>query len=103
MKAVRYVALVMVALVFITVPALVHADTFVDGVNAYNQGNYAEALRIFKSLAVQGLAKAQYNLGVMYENGQGVAQDYTEAVKWYRKGADQGYRSEEHTSELQSH
>ena len=27
----------------------------------------------------------------MYENGQGVAQNYAEAVKWYRKAAEQGY------------
>lgn len=28
----------------------------------------------------------------MYENGFGVEQDYKEAIKWYRKSADQGYR-----------
>ena len=33
---------------------------------------------------------AQYNLGVMYENGQGVPQDYKTAVKWYRLAAEQG-------------
>ena len=33
---------------------------------------------------------AQYNLGIMYYNGQGVPQDYAEAVKWYRLAADQG-------------
>ena len=33
---------------------------------------------------------AQYNLGFMYANGQGVPEDYVEAVKWYRKAADQG-------------
>ena len=38
------------------------------------------------------MAQAQYNLGYMYHNGQGVPQDYAEAVKWYRKAADQGYR-----------
>ena len=27
----------------------------------------------------------------MYENGQGVAQNYAEAVKWYRKAADKGF------------
>ena len=91
MKAVRYVALIIVALVFITVPALVHADTLADGVNAYNQGNYAEALRIFNPLADQGIAEAQFNLGVMYAKGTGVAQDYTKAVKWFRKAAEQGY------------
>ena len=33
---------------------------------------------------------AQYNLGIMYAKGQGVPQDYAEAVKWYRLAADQG-------------
>jgi TPR repeat protein len=33
----------------------------------------------------------QNNLGVMYYGGEGVPQDYAEAVKWYRKAADQGY------------
>jgi len=27
----------------------------------------------------------------MYDNGQGVRQDYKEAVKWYKKAAEQGY------------
>ncbi len=37
-----------------------------------------------------GDASARFNLGLMYSNGQGVPQDYTEAVKWYGKAADQG-------------
>ena len=36
-------------------------------------------------------ARAQYNLGVMYANGDGVPQDYAEAVKWYRLAAEQGH------------
>jgi TPR repeat protein len=40
-----------------------------------------------------GDAWAQCNLGVMYDNGQGVPQDYKEAVKWYTKAAEQGYAS----------
>ena len=40
--------------------------------------------------AEQGDAVAQFNLGVKYDNGQGVPQDYAEAVKWYRKAAEQG-------------
>jgi Sel1 repeat len=42
-------------------------------------------------LANQGVAEAQSNLGVMYEQGQGVPQDYAEAVMWFRK-ADEGCR-----------
>ena len=34
---------------------------------------------------------AQHNLGVMYSNGQGIPQDYAEAVVWYRRAADHGY------------
>ena len=41
-------------------------------------------------LASQGVAVSQYNLGVMYANGEGVPQDYAEAVRWYRLAADQG-------------
>ena len=41
--------------------------------------------------AQEGDAEAQYNLGLMYANGEGVPQDYAEAVKWYFKAAEQGY------------
>ena len=42
-------------------------------------------------LAERGNAQAQFNLGMMYENGQGVRQDDAEAVKWYRLAAEQGF------------
>ena len=38
----------------------------------------------------QGYGGGQNNLGLMYENGKGVPQDYKEAVKWYRLAAEQG-------------
>ena len=40
--------------------------------------------------ARQGNAAAQFNLGLMYDSGRGVRQDYTKAVQWYRKAAEQG-------------
>ena len=40
--------------------------------------------------AEQGLAEAQHDLGVMYIQGFGVAQDYKQAVAWFRKAAEQG-------------
>ena len=42
-------------------------------------------------MAEAGNAAAQNNLGLMYDNGTGVAQDYAAAVSWYRTAADQGY------------
>ena len=40
--------------------------------------------------AGQGLAEAQYNLALRYYNGEGVRQDYAEAVRWVRLAAEQG-------------
>ena len=33
---------------------------------------------------------AQFNLGVMYEFGEGVPKNNAEAIKWFRKAAEQG-------------
>ncbi len=68
----------------------VHAADFNAGVKAYEGADYATALRIFRQLADQGHAKAQFNLGYMYNKGQGVPLDYAVAVRWLRKAADQG-------------
>jgi len=42
-------------------------------------------------LAEQGDSAAQFNLGKLYSKGQGVLQDYAEAMKWYRLAAEQGF------------
>jgi TPR repeat protein len=63
---------------------------FQKGVTAYESGDYATALREWYPLAEQGSAGAQFNLGVMYEKGQGVPQDDKTAVKYYRLAAEQG-------------
>ncbi len=76
-----------VLLVVLAAPAWAGWD---EGVAAYKRGDYATALREFRVLAEQGLARAQYNLAFMYDNGQGVPQDHVQAVKWYRKAAEQG-------------
>lgn len=43
-----------------------------------------------KTKAEKGDAEAQFNLGCMYDNGEGVEKNATEAAKWYRKAAEQG-------------
>ena len=44
-----------------------------------------------RKAAEQGDASAQYNLGVMYRDGNGVPKDLAKAVEWFRKAAEQGY------------
>ena len=52
--------------------------------------NYKKAFEWYKKAAKQGFAKAQYNLGIMYQNGQGVDVNYKKAFEWYEKAAEQG-------------
>ena len=42
------------------------------------------------AMAMSGFPDKQFKLGWMYANGEGVEKDYKEAVKWYRKAAEQG-------------
>ena len=57
----------------------VHADPLGDALTAYNGCNFRKAFNLFKPLADQGDAVAQYTLGKMYVKGQGVLQDNKEA------------------------
>jgi uncharacterized protein len=43
-----------------------------------------------KSSRYQGDADAQEKVGYAFEMGRGVPMNYAEALKWYRKAADQG-------------
>ncbi len=56
-----------------------------------HQSFAGDATQVTRRLAEQGDAEAQFSLGYMYYNGQGVPQDYKQAVKWYRKAVEQGY------------
>ena len=67
------------------------AGDYDDGLAAYNTGDYATAMRLWRPFAEQGYADAQFNLGYMYANGIGFPQDYAEALKWYRIAAEQGH------------
>jgi len=50
-----------------------------------------EAVKWFRKAAEQNIALAQFDLGICYDNGQGVAKDEVEAVKWFRKAAEQNF------------
>lgn len=52
--------------------------------------NDARSLAQLKKAAEQGVERAQYSLGMMYLNGNGAQQNYTESTKWFRKIVDQG-------------
>ncbi len=68
--AMKRVTAFAVLLVVLATPAW--AGIYDEGAAAYERGDYETALREFRPLAEQGNALAQHNLGVMYDNGQGV-------------------------------
>lgn len=55
------------------------------------QATQGADLESLQEKADQGDAEAQFNLGFMYDKGEGVSKDDVEAVKWCRKAADQGF------------
>jgi len=61
------------------------------GYQSYLKGDYRAAYEEWMPLAELGDAEAQYNIGVMYDEGAGRAQDLAAAVDWYRKAATQGF------------
>ncbi len=52
---------------------------------------HADPIDDLRQRAEAGDMKAQLDLGVKYELGQGVPKDYDKALRWYRKSADQGF------------
>ena len=71
--------------------SVVAANSIEEAEFAYERGDYTQAARLFSPLAEQGVASAQFYLGLMHEKGRGVRQDYRTALTWFRKAAAQGY------------
>ena len=65
--------------------------SFIFGGNKAANG-YDNATNEAEVATEQEYTASQYNVGLMYERGEGVAQDYKEAIKWYGKDAEQGDR-----------
>jgi len=57
----------------------------------YNKGDYVTAFHIVNSLASNGDAKAQYELGRMYYKGEGTSKNEEKAVYWWEKSGQQGH------------
>ncbi len=63
---------------------------FDEAMAAYHAEDYDTALAELRSLAEAGQAEAQYQLGLMYDEGYGVEYGDVEATAWFRRAAEQG-------------
>jgi len=65
-------------------------DRLHTAINALDNKKFSTAHKLFLDLANKGIAEAQINLGMMFELGQGVPQNYDEAIRRYRIAANLG-------------
>jgi len=65
-------------------------EDFRSGLSAFNGGDYAAAMRLWRPLADRNDARSQAGVGFMYHRGLGVQTDDVEAAIWLRKAAEQG-------------
>jgi len=73
---------------------------FEAGWRAYQRGDFSGALESWRPLADAGDARAQFNIGVMYDEGRGVALDRVQAIRWWTKAAGQGDAEAQHNLAL---
>ena len=65
--------------------------SFKDGLDAYQQGNYLESLRIWETLAAANDPISAHSAGVLFANGLGVKQDQAKAFTLFLQSAHAGY------------
>ena len=83
--------LVILAVLLVAWP--VAASDLGQGIDAYRRGDGAAALAIFEPLAERGDRNAQFMMGVLHEDGVGIAKDMAKAIAWFRRAADAGLAS----------
>jgi len=71
--------------------AAVAEQAYRQGLANYKKGDYPTAVQGFRQAADLGHVKAQYNLGIAYVQGEGVAKDYRQGINWFRQAADQNF------------
>jgi len=71
------------------------AERYLAAAAAYEAHHFDEARQGFEALATEGVAQAEFMLGVMYEYGDGVEISYSDAVRWYEAAAERGLTSAE--------
>ena len=70
--------------------ATAQAEPLEDGIDAYHEKAYAKAAELWRPLAEAGNASAQYLLGSLYVEGNGVERDDATAFTWFLRAANQG-------------
>ena len=86
----RLVFMLGAAVLLVSIGQSARAD-YTAGAKAFRASDYVAALSAWQPLADQGHSRAQFGIGVIYEEGGvGVESDLAKAAAWYREAAEQG-------------
>jgi TPR repeat protein len=88
MKRVIRATLIGLCLLAVRIPAA--EASYESGLQAYERGDYAQALKDWLIEAEKGDERAQHNVAVIYDSGRGIAPNPVEARKWYERAATKG-------------
>src|SRR5260370_40651111 len=61
-----------------------------DALAAYSRGDYKTALKLLAPMAEDGNTFAEFTIGKMYVNGEGVARDPKKGSVYIKRAADKG-------------
>lgn len=90
MRRIRLAALIVPA-ALLAGAAFAQSPALSEGMQALAQARFGEAVRVLGPLAQQGNPEAQYAIGTMYANGDGLPQDVARAERLFRAAAAQGH------------
>ena len=79
------------SLILILTASRLWAGTVEDGIKAYDNKDYKQAMSLLSPLADQGNTEALSTVGLMYYYGHGVQEDNLTAFKFFKQAADKGY------------
>ena len=79
------------AAIALTLAAQAGAQSVKVGIEAWQKGDYAAAIDVWRPLAARGDADAAFNLGQAYRLGKGVPLSLANAQSWYEKAARAGH------------
>ena len=88
MKTLFFIPVLLFSLLF-GVPS--YSADFNKGLDAYKSKDFKTAFRELKPFAIEGNKIAQFSLGFMYKNGEGVSKNTKKALEWYELSAAQGF------------
>jgi len=72
-----------------SVPAL--SNDLELGIYQLNRGEFHQAIEQFRPLVAEGYSPAQYQMGLVYQNGYGIGKDGMKALALFQLAADQNY------------